>query len=162
LTVTDMPTGWTTSTDKTAMSLGENGCLKTAGRRAATKTSRYVTFAGSGGAPVFSESLALFPATTIASEFATAVKALDTCKSISIKAGSVTLTGALSPTSSPTVGVASKLYTLTATSGANVLTQYILLARSTRILIITSYATVKNPAIADFLTLSAKAVTKLS
>jgi len=162
LAVSDLPTGWTVSTDATAVSLGENGCLKTAGRRTATKTSRYLTFAGPGAAPVFSESLAYFPASAIAANYADAVKALNGCRKVSIKAGKVTLTGILSPTSAPTVGLESKLYTLIAPAGGHVLTEYILVSHTARILMLTSYATVKNPSIGDFLTLSGKAAAKLS
>src|SRR4051794_21397460 len=91
LGVADLPTGWITSTDKTAISLGEIGCLKTAERRSSTKLSHFVTFSGPGGAPVFSQSLAYFPAATIADDYAAALKALNACKTISIKAGNVTL-----------------------------------------------------------------------
>ena len=162
MSVTDMPFGWTRTTDATAVSLGQIGCLATASARAATKQSIYETFAGAGGAPIFSESLARFSAATTAPTYAAAVKALDTCKPISIKAGTVTLVGRLSPTSAPTVGLASRTYTLLATSGAHLLTEYVLVARSANAVMLTSYAAVKNPSITDFLSLSTKAGTKLS
>jgi len=162
LGVADLPTGWVTSTDKTAILLGEIGCLKTAERRSATKLSHYVTFSGPGGAPVFSQSLAYFAPARIAADYDAAVKALDGCKTISIKAGPVTLVGPLSATSSPTIGAQSRLYTLVARSGTHALTEFVLISRSANVLMLTSYATVKNPSLSDFLALSGRGAAKLA
>lgn len=162
LAVTDMPVGWTTTTDATAVSFGEAGCLKSGSRRPETKSAYYITFAAAGGAPIFSESLASFTASSAAKNYEAAVKTLLGCKSISLKAGKTTLTGPLAATSAPTFGAESQAFTLTAIFGAHVLTEYIVLAHQGNFVLMTAYASVKNPAITDFLSLTTKAVSKLA
>ena len=162
LGVGDMPTGWTATNNAVAVSLGEAGCLKTASRRAATKQSRYVTFAGAGGAPIMSEALAVFPSATVVSNFEEGVKTLEKCKKVEITAGTVTFTGGVVTTSAPTVGEGSKTFTLTATGKGHVLTEYIILARQRTAVFMMTYAAVKTPVISDFLTTTAKAAAKIA
>lgn len=164
LSISDMPTGWTSTTNAIAMSLGDVGCLKTAASRAGTKQARYETFAGPLGAPVFSQSLAYYEPSAIAATYTAGLAALRACKSVALKAGKTTFTGPLTPTSFPPVGVQSQMFTLTATTKTGgELTEYVLLARTSNVLMETTYATLpKNANIGDFLTLSTKGSAKLS
>lgn len=162
LTVADMPTGWTTTTNPVAVSLGEAGCLKTASQRSMAKQARYVTFAGSGGAPIISESLAAFTTADIQAHYDAGVKLLEKCKKVEIKAGTVTFTGPVIATSAPTVGEQSQVFTLAATGKGHTLTEYIIYARQGAVLFMTTYASVKTPVITDFLTVTAKAAVKLA
>jgi hypothetical protein len=162
LSVTDLPTGWTGTIDKTAVSLGEAGCLKTASSRAGTTLSFYETFSGVGGAPIVAESMAYFPASKMPAAFALAINALDACKTIAIKVSDkVTLSGPLARTSFPTIGMESRAYTLTATDGAHVLTEYVAIVRQADVLMMTTYASLANPNFNDFFSLSTKAAAKL-
>ena len=157
-----MPTGWTSSTNALAVSLGQAGCLKAASQRSGTKTSRYVTFAGAGGAPILSESLAAFTPSTVKAHFEAGRAILDKCKKVEIKAGTVTFTGPVAATSAPSVGEQSQAYTLATTGKGHSLTEYIVLARQGSVVFMTTYASVKAPVITDFLTVTAKAAAKLA
>jgi hypothetical protein len=160
--VADLPTGWTASIDKTAISLGEAGCLKTASSRAGTTLSFYETFSAVGGAPIFAESMAYFPASKMPAAFASAVQALDACKTIDIKlSDKVTLSGPLARTSFPTIGMESRAYTLAATDGAHLLTEYVAIVRQANVVMMTTYASLANPNINDFFSITTKAAAKL-
>jgi hypothetical protein len=163
LTISDMPTGWTGTTNAIAMSLGNTGCLKTAAARDASKHTHYETFAGPEGAPVFSQSLAYYAPTAIAARYRASLAALHACKTLALTAGKVIFKGPLTPTSFPPVGVDSQMFTLTATTtGGGGLTEYVLVARTSNVLMETTYAALaRNANIADFLTLSTKGSAKL-
>jgi len=161
VTVSDLPTGWTATTTPSALALGQAGCLTPASGRSSTKTSKYVAFADAGSTPIFAESLALVGTAKAASVYAAGVKILNACATIKMTSGKTTYSGPLLATSFPTIGIQSKAYTLTITSGTHVLTEYVLLSEGPGVVMMTSLVAVSNPDITAFQSLCTAASGKL-
>lgn len=162
LAVTDLPTGWTGTSDATAVSLGQAGCLDPAARRDGAIHARYFTFAGSGGSPIFAESLAFHGDGKGEAQYQDGQKALDGCSTVDIKAGRYTFSGPIQAMSFPTLGTRSKAYVISAKYRTHSLTEYVLLTQVNDILIMTSYAGVKDVSITNFLAYSEKAIAKVT
>jgi hypothetical protein len=150
LSITDLPTGWTV--DNSPNNSGSLSCLPASLSKGAASHAE-VDFQQGGGLPVLDESIGFYASAQ--TTFATAVKALNGCKTFTTTGSGTNYSGSLGAMSSPTYGDQSAAYNANLTvQGLNINEGFIVVRKGSYIALVVlgDVGSLDSPTLQGFVT----------